>query len=120
MSKCSCEDKSKIELVLCLAPPAGDYEVEMNLGSNRKLVVNSDGIFLRTYSLDDFLPFMQTRQIKINEKDLDLFKLSIKELICETIKALIDASNHGSIYAKEKVENCSELIKELLDYCKNS
>ncbi len=120
MMKCSCDDKSKIDLVLCLAPPAGEYEVQIDLGSNKKLVINSEGIYLRSFSLDDFLPFMQTRQVKLKEKDIDLFKLSMKDLLCKTIDSLIDASNHGSIYAKEKVERCSELIEELSRYCKDS
>jgi len=118
MSKCSCEEKSKIELILCLAPPAGEYEAQIDLGSNRKLIINSGGMFLRTYSIDDFLPFMQTRDIKIKEKDLDLFNISTKDMLCSTINALIDASNHGSLYAKEKVNNCLELIEELKNYCK--
>ncbi|MGC8572692.1 MAG: hypothetical protein C0172_01000 [Caldisphaera sp.] len=118
MSKCSCEEKSKMELISCLAPPAGEYEAQIDLGSNRKLIINSDGIFLRTYSLDDFLPFIQTRDLKIKERDLDLFKISMKDMLCSTINALLDASNHSSIYAKEKVNNCAELIGELINYCK--
>jgi len=117
---CKCEGIDGIKLVLCLAPPAGDYEVSIDVGSNKKLIVNSEGIFLRSSAVDDFLPFLKTSQIKVSEKVLGMYRVSFDKLICNVIDSLINASNHGSAYAKLKVESCKPLINNLREkYCRS-
>jgi hypothetical protein len=117
--KCPCDKKSDIELAICLAPPAGEYEVSHNIGSNKKLILNSDGIFIRSYSINDYLPFFQTTQLKIKDNDIKLFKISLNQLICKALEGLKEASEHGSTYAKEKIEKCKDIIDELTkSYCK--
>ncbi|MCE4623864.1 MAG: hypothetical protein F7B11_03850 [Caldisphaeraceae archaeon] len=117
---CKCEGIDGIKLVLCLAPPAGDYEVSIDVGSNKKLIVNSEGIFLRSSAVDDFLPFLKTSQIRVSEKVLGMYRISFDKLICNVTDSLINASNHGSAYAKLKVESCKSLINNLREkYCRS-
>ena len=113
---CLCDESAGWRLVKCLAPPPGEYEVHITTSSDAILVVNEEGFFLRRFSIDESLPFMISRDRPVRVEDLDKLA-SLNEVLCLTIKALREASLHGSARAKKKIRSCSRLIERLEEKC---
>ncbi|MGC9072509.1 MAG: hypothetical protein ACP5HK_07480, partial [Acidilobus sp.] len=114
---CECQGLEGLELLVCLAAPPGDYEVVLELGVGRSLVVNSNGVFIRASSRDDFLPFVRTQQTRVSKEVLAAFKVDLNELFCEIVRALRDAATHGSLAASRKLTRCHDLIERLEINC---
>ncbi len=103
-------------MVKCLAPPPGEYEVHLTTSSGTILVVNEEGFFFRRFSVDESLPFMVSHDRPVKVEDLDKL-VSLDEVLCLTIRALKEASLHGSARAKRKIRSCSRLIERLEEKC---
>ncbi len=113
---CLCEEAAGWHLVKCLAPPPGEYEVHLTTSSGTILVVNEEGFFFRRFSVDESLPFMVSHDRPVKVEDLDKL-VSLDEVLCLTIRALKEASLHGSARAKRKIRSCSRLIERLEEKC---
>ncbi|MEB3759790.1 MAG: hypothetical protein GSR72_07585 [Desulfurococcales archaeon] len=123
MSKCPCrKDTDPYNLLTCLAPPAGEYETTIQLGENLRLVINNTGLYIRRISADEFLPYINTYDKKIYKETLKAYNITqekIKTLICNNIQNLQNAALHGSTKAKDLLDACNQLIKEIKEkYCK--
>jgi len=115
---CECLDLSSWALVKCLAPPRGEYEVNITLKTGRTLAVNNEGFFLRTKRPDSGLPFISTDDTPVDPVELESKGfLDYSEVLCDTVNMLLKASTYGSSYAKDKIEKCKNLVKRLLDEC---
>lgn len=116
---CPCIGKRGIDLAMCLAPPPGEHEVEVELSKNNSLVINSEGIFTRQIVLDDTLPFTRTLMKRVDPGFIHRVVLRVTEedLVCMAAKSLIEASNRGSRVAREKYEMCRGLVEEILSGC---
>jgi hypothetical protein len=114
---CPCEGSTGVSLAICLAPPPGDYEVVMPLGRGRELVLNSTGIYIRSLSMDDFLPFMRTQSMRISEETITRLGINIDRLLCESVRGLLEAAKHGSLKASEILKRCQNLLNSLLATC---
>ncbi len=114
---CECEGLSGLELAVCLAPPPGDYELSVELGLGRSLVVNSEGAFLRASSRDDFLPFMRTQEVRVDEQAVRALRVDVNRLLCGVASALRGAADHGSVTAAEKLRRCSGLVGRIEASC---
>ncbi|MEB3765348.1 MAG: hypothetical protein GSR77_04210 [Desulfurococcales archaeon] len=123
MSKCPCrKETDPYDLLICLAPPAGEYETAIQLGENLRLVINNTGLYIRRISTDEFLPYINTYDKKIDKETLKAYNITqekINTLICKNIQNLEDAALHGSTKAKDLLETCNQLIEEIREkYCK--
>jgi len=114
---CPCEGSTGVSLAICLAPPPGDYEVVIPLGRGRELVLNSTGIYIRSLSMDDFLPFMRTQSMRIGEETVTRLGVNADRLLCESVRGLLEAAKHGSVRASEILERCRNLVNSLLASC---
>lgn len=113
---CPCEEAAGWHLVKCLAPPPGEYEVHLSTSSGAVLVVNEEGFFLRRFSVDESLPFMISHDRPVKVGDLEKLA-SLNEVLCLTIRALKEASLHGSARARRKIRSCGRLIEGLEEKC---
>ena len=114
---CECEGLGSLELVTCLAPPPGDYELSVPLGMSREIVVNSEGVFLRLVSQDDFLPFVRTQQVPLSEAQLRALGVAVDSLLCGAVSQLEEASAHGSVVARDKLGRCGTLVASVKSRC---
>ncbi len=119
--KCPCQGLEGLELVKCLAPPPGDYEIHVELPAGAILVVNDEGFTMRLIRKAEYLPFLTTieRRISISQA-LDVLKrskLNIDRLTCMVIEGLRSAAMSGSRKARTKLEECSETIDALYKQC---
>ncbi len=122
MSGCECgKEESPASLALCLAPPPGDYETTIPMTRNQSLVINSNGMFIRTVAVDDTLPFAKTIVRPAPPEVLDNIALRVTwdDILCQTVRDLLGAAESGSLTAREKVERCHDLIEEILRKCKS-
>jgi len=118
--ECECAGETDpLALALCLAPPPGDHEVALPLPGGRSLVLNDEGLFVRTIHLDDTLPFAQTITRRISPGSLDRVgaRVSPRTLLCHAIRGLLEAAESGSLRAREKLERCRGLVEGLLRGC---
>ena len=117
-SECMCEGISDpIKLALCLAPPRGEYEVEIKMRSNTSIIINEDGAFLRTLVTDETLPFVKTY-----ERPMSLDAVSEKVgdpavLLCKAVRMLMKAADSGSASAARKIKSCKDIIKGIEAKC---
>ncbi|MGC9111874.1 hypothetical protein [Acidilobus sp.] len=114
---CRCRGKEGLELILCLAPPPGDHEISIDIGKGREVVINSTGIYVRAIVSDDYLPFIRTTSLAVSEITLKKFGLKYEDLLCKTVRGLLEASNHGSETAATLVKECSDMITSILSNC---
>ena len=117
---CPCRDKRALEdLITCLAPPPGEYEVEVEVSKNRKIIINTEGVFLRTIVVDDTLPFAKTIDKPTDIGILNRIAIGKRkdEILCITVRMLEEAARSGSLVAREKLEECRELIREIKNNC---
>ena len=86
---------------------------------NQSLVINSEGMFIRTVAVDDTLPFAKTivRPAPSNVLDNIALKITWDDILCQTVRDLLGAAGSGSLTASEKVEKCRELIENILEKC---
>ncbi|MFP3264353.1 hypothetical protein [Acidilobus sp. 7A] len=115
--KCRCEGLSGLDLVRCLAPPPGDYEVSLEAGRGRELIINSEGVYLRSVVSDDYLPFIRTADLRVSGEALRTLGFDLESLLCEAVKGLLNASQHGSQAASEKAAECTDLVNSVLESC---
>lgn len=117
-SECVCEGiADPIQLALCLAPPRGEYEVEIKMRSNTSIIVNEEGLFLRTLVTDETLPFVKTYERPIS---LDAVAEKIGDpasLLCETVRMLRKAADSGSASAARKIKSCQDTIRGIEAKC---
>ena len=115
---CPCRDLSGVELVLCLSPPPSDYEVVLELPTRDRLVVNSEGFYLRRIVLDETLPFIVSKDVRLEPGKamaaVSSMGLSVRELLCKAVKALLEAAENEVREAKVKARLCSGLIERIL------
>ncbi len=123
MPRCRCEGLDGLDLLLCSAPPEGEYETEYELSKNIKIIINKSGIFIKQVGIDDFLPFTRTVYKKVTRKEtLAAYGLNSKDklsrLVCLNIENLLSASEKGSLYARRLVSECESLFKKYYEkYC---
>ncbi len=117
---CPCREADGVEaLIACLAPPPGEYEVEIEVSKNRKIIINSDGVFLRTIVVDDTLPFAKTidKQSDLGILDRIAVRIDKKSVLCNTVRMLEEAAESGSLAAREKLEACRDLVERIKGEC---
>ncbi len=116
-SECPCDPGMNLrDLVLCLAPPEGEYETVINLSRETKIVVNRKGYFVRKIILDDFLPFVGTVNRPIGPDVLSRYGISdnrLKDILCKNIDNLEKAARSGSEYARRIIYDCNEVIEKI-------
>ncbi len=110
---CVCEEADGFELVKCLAPPRGEYEVHVRVGSDTVGVVNEEGFFLRTVRAEETLPFLVTFERPVDPERVARAAGGLERLLCMTVKALREAASHGSMKARRKLEACRGLVEGL-------
>ena len=110
---CVCEEAEGFELVKCLAPPRGEYEVHVRVGSDTVGVVNEEGFFLRTVRAEETLPFLVTFERPVDPERIARAAGGLERLLCMAVKGLREAASHGSVKARRKLEACRGLIEEL-------
>ena len=113
---CPCEGLTSIDLVKCLAPPPGEYEVEVKISESSRLVVNEEGFFIKRLQVDESLPFVKTPTTPVPPSRLASLA-SIDDLLCRVVRALSEAASHGSLRAKSKLRECGGLVASLLSRC---
>lgn len=116
---CPCEDLEGEELVRCLAPPPGDYEVHIPVSRDKAVVVNNGGIGLRTIILDETLPFINTftRPLPL-DRALALTGLTIDQLLCRVLEALERAALAGSLTSRRRLAECSSMVARIAAQCR--
>jgi len=116
--KCPCEGLEGLDLAICLGPPRGDHEVTIEIG-NYTLVINNEGLFRRRVVVDETLPFAKSITTPISPQSLSTTPIpySMEELVCMSVKALEEAAESGSIYARRRLESCKELVEEWKKKC---
>ncbi|MCE4600656.1 MAG: hypothetical protein F7C38_03735 [Desulfurococcales archaeon] len=116
---CPCDNKDGIELAICIAPPPGDYDVEIEISPKYSIVVNSEGIHVKQTVLEDTLPFTRTVTRKVGPEFLErvIIKIPKDKLPCIAARALVDAAENGSEVAREKLNRCRKLVDELARQC---
>ncbi|MCE4606612.1 MAG: hypothetical protein F7B59_04675 [Desulfurococcales archaeon] len=115
---CDCANLDDWALIKCLAPPRGEYEVNVMLKNGRTLAINNEGFFLRTKRPESGLPFISTDDTPVSPVELESKGLlDYKEVLCDTLNMLLKASTYGSSYARDKIGECKNLIKKLLEGC---
>lgn len=117
---CPCGESDDVEsLIACLAPPPGEYEVEIEVSKNRKIIINSEGVFLRTIVVDDTLPFAKTIDKRSDLGILDRIAARIdkKRVLCDTVRMLEEAAESGSLAARGKLEACRDLVERIKGEC---
>ena len=119
MPACECEGLEGLELAKCLAPPRGDYELDIPITNNLSLIITSSGLILKQVVIDDDLPFARTVERRVPDEYLEHVNLKVKkeELPCLAAKALLQASSHGSEVSREKVKRCRRIIEEVSRNC---
>ena len=115
---CECEGLQGLRLAVCLAPPPGDYEYTLSLSPRLTLVVNSRGAFLRSSVVDDFLPFVRTQEVKVDEQALRSLRVDVDSLVCGVASALREAAEHWSQAAAEKLSRCKGLVERVEASCR--
>ncbi len=117
--KCECTGLKGVKLAQCIAPPKGDYSLEIEITDKLTLLITPEGLFLKQTVIQDDLPFTRTITRPVKEEFLNHVNLRIEKikLPCLAARALIEAGNHGSRIAKEKLERCKELVEEILNQC---
>ena len=122
MKSCPCSKGFSVhDLVTCLAPPPGDYEVVLEGFAGASVVINDEGVWVRSVARDEWLPFMESRDRPASgvalEQALRLNNLSWEELLCMVARGLVEAARHGSLRARRRLEACRELVAEILSRC---
>lgn len=114
---CECEGLEGILLLMCLAPPEGEYEVHIEMGT-ALLVLNRRGAFLRTRGHEEGLPMITTYDRSVNLEGLiDAGRVDFESLLCNSVRYLREAAVHGSVYAVEKLARCRGLVERILAGC---
>lgn len=118
---CDCDGKDGLELVICLSPPPGEHEIDIPISKNRSIIINKDGIFVRQLLIDETLPFAKTSVKPVDPGFIHRVpvKIDIKQLTCQAVESLVEASNRGSLVAWEKLEKCRSLVEKILGDCIN-
>jgi len=116
--KCPCEGLKGLDLAVCLGPPQGDYEVTIEIG-NYSIIINNKGIFRRRIVVDDTLPFAKSITTPITSKAITNVPIpfSEDELVCMSIRALEEAAESGSIYARRRLDSCRVIVEEWKKKC---
>ena len=112
-------------LVVCLAPPPGEYEVVLEGFAGSSIVVNDEGIWVRSLARDEWLPFIEARDRAASvialEQALRINGMDWGRLVCMIIRGLREAASHGSLRARRKLVLCRELVESLeKEYCTQS
>ncbi|MCE4602853.1 MAG: class I SAM-dependent methyltransferase [Desulfurococcales archaeon] len=116
---CPCEGLQGEELVRCLAPPPGDYEVHIPVSRDKAVIANNSiGVGLRTIILDETLPFMNTFTRPLGlERALALAGVGLEEFLCRVVEALERAASSGSITSRRRLGECRELVERVREGC---
>ena len=115
---CRCRGLEGIDLALCLAPPPGEYEVDLKVGRDKSIIVNSEGVYLRQLVTDETLPFINTLQRPLPpRRAMEIAGLTLENLYCIVVRQLKAASQAGSITARRKLGECFDVIKKIEEEC---
>ncbi|MEB3774765.1 MAG: hypothetical protein GSR86_07570 [Desulfurococcales archaeon] len=103
---------------MCLSPPPGEYEVSIQISGNKSIIINNNGVSLRSIVTDETLPFINTFTRPIEpSRALKLAGKPLEEILCMTIDALKKASNHGSRTSRRRLEECRDLVDKISSRC---
>lgn len=116
---CPCEGLKGVGLAVCISPPPGEHEVDIPISSNRSIVINDEGVFVRQVVLDDSLPFARTSTRRVDPGFLGRIAVGIDEssIVCRAAESLVEAYREGSLAAGRKLEACRGLVERLLSEC---
>lgn len=117
---CPCEGLDGWELILCIAPPRGEYEVSYELGRGVTVSISREGVRLRQLKSPGYLPYLESIEREIKPDTLESMGLKPERVICDAVKALKEAARHGSEVAEEIVEYCRGLLERLERGCTTS
>ena len=85
------------------------------------VVINDEGVWVRSIARDEWLPFMESRDRPASsialEQALRLNNLGWEEFLCMVAWRLVEAARHGSMRARRRLEACRELVAEILSRC---
>ena len=120
---CPCDPGTPVlELALCLAPPPGDYELVLEGFAGASVAVNDEGVWIRSIARDEWLPYIEARDRPAStvalRQALRHNGLDEEQLLCMSVRALLEAARHGSRRAAEKTRSCKRLIAEILRRCR--
>ena len=118
LSNCPCAGKTNWELVACLAPPPGEYEVSYEIGRNVEVVIHPDGFKLRQLRHPGVLPYITTIERRVNPDILEKAGVETSEALCRAIESLEAAAHSGSQAAKSKLEACRGFIEAIAKACR--
>ena len=118
---CPCGGLEGEELIRCLAPPPGEYEVHVSLPGRMKLVINSEGYVLRAVVADESLPFLRTLDRHVDQDDVaQLLGDSLQDALCTVINSLEEAAAHGSEYSRRLLDGCRQTVDSIKALCKDN
>lgn len=119
MSGCECTGLEGFERIKCMSPPPGEFEVDIDLGQGKHLIVNEEGFLLRQLVTDESLPFLLTSERPLPpERLVALARISLEELECMVARSLEKAASSGSLKARRKMEACADIYRSLLGKCR--
>jgi hypothetical protein len=114
---CPCEGLEGWKLVLCIAPPRGEYELSYELGKGVIASISREGVRIRQLKAPGYLPYLESIEREVKIETLEAMGLKPERVICDAVKALREASKHGSEAAADIVEKCRGLIERLEERC---
>ena len=116
---CPCEGLPIEDLIPCLAPPPGEYEVHVGLAGRVMLVISSSGYSVRAVMADESLPFLRTIDKPVEPAEAaKLLGDRLEDTLCRVIEALKEAADHGSLDAGLRIRECSGLIESIASSCR--
>ena len=68
--------------------------------------------------VDDFLPFVRTQEVKVDEQALRSLRVDVDSLVCGVASALREAAEHWSQAAAEKLSRCKDLVERVEASCR--
>jgi len=115
---CLCEGLGVRELIVCLAPPPGEYEVHVRLAGRMTLVISSEGFRIRAILADESLPFLRTLDRPVEPDDVpQLLGNRLQDLLCTVVNSLEEAAAHGSEYSRRLLDSCRKTVESIKARC---
>ncbi len=116
--RCGCEGLRGWELVYCLAPPPGEYELTYRIGEGVIAAITREGVVLRRYKLPGGLPYIEYFESKVSPAILEARGISSEEALCQAVEALAEAARAGSRIAGRVIDECRGLVDEVTARCR--
>lgn len=115
--ECPCTGKRGWDLVVCLAPPPGEYEVSYAIGRDVEVVIHPDGFKLRQLRRPGILPYIAAIERRVDPGILEKAGVKPSKALCRVIENLEAAARSGSQAAQSKLDACRGLIEAIAKAC---